>query len=223
MVQSNDNSSPFYHCTSAGIYQGYDKDTCLHKIALRNPVLELPHGEKRFQMFFLEEFQFMIWYSCHGSIIAEQEMFEKASILWEQNMAEKKKGVLKCYNELKEMGLIYMSQSVTIEEGVYDVFVKVQPYVVNIFDYGRLVKSPKLLFSFSIWRKTILSLFLDPEEKKMIHYLRENPGANFLEYLSNSQKLASGEYARFGCMVNSLMSKGFILPVGWCSSLLSTK
>lgn len=211
--ENNDASLPCRYCTSVGVYQGYDPQKRLHTVAVRNGNEELHDDEKRFNLEHLDEFQFMIWYACHGEIIKETDMYEMASKFWEE--AEfPKRPLIKCYNELKERNLVNMIEIQNSEADLCALIARIKPYTLNFKSIPFLKK--KLPVTIQTMCKAISSIFLSNGEKKILRYLRKNPNADFFKYISENRILEEKNY-QFISDVNTLLYKGYIIPVGWTS------
>ena len=213
----NKNSSDlFRYCTSVGIYQGYDKKEKSHLIAVRMPDVLVKEGG-RIKYFQLDEYQFMLWYVCHGEIITEDDMYERVSELWQSCDIYPKKPILKSYHELQDMGLLYTEASQSNEIVLYELSTMIQPYVISLFDYSHLQK--RVTVFLEVLSKTILSFFLPKDEKKIIKYFRNNTGTTFYDYIEDEKVVQSGEYLTIGRSINNLLKKGYVFPVGWAHSV----
>lgn len=118
---------PYRYYTSVGIYQGYNSDSRQHFVLVRSSQENLCENEKRYHIVSLDEFQFMIWYACHGEIISEDDMYEIASKMWEKADGHKKP-LLRCIHELEELQLLSMKESATKEECMLNLVQSIQPF-----------------------------------------------------------------------------------------------
>ena len=217
MYYYDNNAMPYRYCTSVGVYQGYDSKKHLHMVAIKNGNELLHESEKRYSVEYLDEFQFMIWYACHGEIIKESEMYEMASKFWEE--AEfPKRPLLKCYNELREKKLVD-----TVE--MYDaatlctLIEKIQPFVIDLKSVFCCKKSIGLFIK--VCMMAIASVFLPSQEKHILKYFKKNPSSNFVNYM-RVNNIISEKYDCFIRDVNSLFYKGYLIPIGWTTTLPSS-
>lgn len=214
------NSPDMYrYCTSVGIYQGFDKEKNAHVIAVRNPDDLVKEGEKRFQYYYLDEYQFMVWYVCHGEIITEDDMYESAGELWQECDILPKKPIIRSYKELREMRLLFMSEADDNVIALYEVSTKIQPYIISLFDCSHLQKKAKVFWG--AFKRTLTSFFLSQDERNLIKYFRKNIGTSFIEYVADEDMIQSGKYLTLGETINTLLKKGYIFPVGWSYTTIS--
>lgn len=217
---STPNRNEIYRlCTSVGMYRGYDSATKLHTVAVRNPTEIIEKEGHCYKYFTLDEFQFMVWYVCHAEIITEQDMLENASVFWEKSTTKHKKPLMKSYWELKEMGLIYAGEALSNDVALYEVGTRIQPYIISIFDYAHIQKTAKSFIT--ALRYTVTSYFLPSNERKLVKYFRKNLGATFTDYVNENGLMKNGEFLMLGENINKLLCKGYIYPVGWCTTALS--
>jgi hypothetical protein len=212
----NESLNIYRYCTSVGIYQGYDEEAKKHKIVMRNTNDDINQSKPYYESYLLDEFQFMIWYSCHGEIISEEKMFDTAGDFWNNSDSEIKRSLRKCYRELIANKLVYVNESANSDMLMYEVGTRIQPYVVSIFDWQHLQKNWKNLLK--ALNYTVSSLFLPSEERRIVQYFRKNLGATFLDYINDYDLMRTGKYISLGNNINNLLNGGYIFPVGWSSS-----
>lgn len=209
---------PYRYYTSVGIYQGYNSDSRQHFVLVRSSQENLCENEKRYHIVSLDEFQFMIWYACHGEIISEDDMYEIASKMWEKADGHKKP-LLRCVHELEELQLLSMKESATKEECMLNLVQSIQPFQQSL----SMCHNFKSFASYMLKRVKVFlgTVFASEQQRSIMRYLQNHPFATlrnyFLEYfIMRSQQ----NYTEFLCDVNVLLCKGYIIPIGWSASTL---
>lgn len=174
----NNSVDLYRYCTSVGVYEGYSKQDKAHIVTVRMPNDAVKAGAQRFIRHYLDEYQFMVWFVCHATIISEDDMYEAVSELWSECDIFPKKPIIKSYRELREMGLLSMSQAEENEVSLYELSTRIQPYVVSISDCIFVQKNFLVLKNALI--NAVKSIFLPKEEKKIFRFFPVTRKEHFL-------------------------------------------
>lgn len=209
----NNSVDLYRYCTSVGVYEGYSKQDKAHIVTVRMPNDAVKAGAQRFIRHYLDEYQFMVWFVCHATIISEDDMYEAVSELWSECDIFPKKPIIKSYRELREMGLLSMSQAEENEVSLYELSTRIQPYVVSISDCIFVQKNFLVLKNALI--NAVKSIFLPKEEKKIFRFFFGNKERTFFDYIRKEDLLQNGKYLTIGENIKSLLQKGYMCPVGW--------
>lgn len=202
---------PYRYYTSVGIYQGYNSDSRQHFVLVRSPKENLSEEERRYHIVSLDEFQFMIWYACHGEIISEDDMYEIASKMWKEADSPKKP-LLRCVHELEDLQLISMEESASKEECMLNLIRSIQPFQHSY----RACHDFKSLALYVFNRVKFFFGTASGHQRAIIHYFQSHPFATLENYFQEQFILDSQQsHTEFIHDVNVLMCKGYIIPIGW--------
>lgn len=213
-MEVNNSSDFFRYCTSVGVYGGYSQKEKAHIVTVRMPNNALQTGEQRFVRHYLDEYQFMVWYVCHATIISEDDMYEAVSELWSECDVQPKKPIIKSYKELKEMKLLAMSQAEEDDISLYELSTQIQPYIISLSDCIFVQKNVCVLKNALL--NSIRSNFLPKEEKRIFKFFcGNNKEKTFFDYIKKENVMQKGTYLTIGKSIKNLLQKGYICPIGW--------
>lgn len=195
----------YSYCTSVGILTSYDSVNKTYSVKVKS------WNTSSYKIYCLNEPQYIMWFVCHGHIISQVDVYEQAYTLYSKTN-EIKYPMYKAFQELSELGLIFIAEDIVEDAAIQEVAIIVQPYVINLKNYNNIKKTmTSFLF---VLRKTIMTLFLPTQEKIILKYLSSNPNASLLNYLS-SIDLSKGQSLLIGKNINHLLSEGYICAIGW--------
>lgn len=213
-MEVNNSSDLFRYCTSVGVYEGYSKKENAHIVTVKMPNNVLETSKQRFVRHYLDEYQFMVWYVCHATIISEDDMYEAVSELWSECDVLPKKPIIKSYKELKEMKLLAMSQAEDNDISLYELSTQIQPYAICFSDCIFVQKNVRILKNALL--NSIRSIFLPKEEKRIFKFLcGKNKEKTFFDYIKKENVMQEGTYLTIGKSIKNLLQKGYICPIGW--------